>query len=213
MSKGRDAIDTIIGYYYQFDYYILQLLNLSKDTDTVTIEGIEDVDISEDGILKAIQCKYYAKTEYNHSKIASPIRLMLKDYALRKRDGRKLISYMLYGHYESGHEKYPKIFDIDFLKSNICTYTQNKVKHTLYTELNLDDSQLEEFLNLLVVDINAKSYEEQEKQIFTQMCKIFKCDMFEAEYYYYNNALRIVKDIATEQAEKKRVLSKHEFFV
>ena len=91
MSKGRDAIDTIIGYYYQFDYYILQLLNLSKDTDTVTIEGIEDVDISEDGILKAIQCKYYAKTEYNHSKIASPIRLMLKDYALRKRDGRKLI--------------------------------------------------------------------------------------------------------------------------
>ena len=211
MSKGRDAIDTIIGYYYQFDYYILQLLNLSKDTDTVTIEGIEDVDISEDGILKAIQCNYYAKTEYNHSKIASPIRLMLKDYALRKRDGRKLISYMLYGHYESGHEKYPKIFDIDFLKSNICTYTQNKVKHTLYTELNLDDSQLEEFLNLLVVDINAKSYEEQEKQIFTQMCKIFKCDMFEAEYYYYNNALRIVKDIATEQAEKKRVLSKHEF--
>ena len=211
MSKGRDAIDTIIGYYYQFDYYILQLLNLSKDTDTVTIEGIEDVDISEDGILKAIQCKYYAKTEYNHSKIASPIRLMLKDYALRKRDGRKLISYMLYGHYESGHEKYPKILDIDFLKSNICTYTQNKVKHTLYTELNLDDSQLEEFLNLLVVDINAKSYEEQEKQIFTQMCKIFKCDMFEAEYYYYNNALRIVKDIATEQAEKKRVLSKHEF--
>lgn len=211
MSKGRDAIDTITGYYYQFDYYILQLLNLSKDTDTVTIEGIEDVDISEDGILKAIQCKYYAKTEYNHSKIASPIRLMLKDYALRKRDGRKLISYMLYGHYESGHEKYPKIFDIDFLKSNICTYTQNKVKHTLYTELNLDDSQLEEFLNLLVVDINAKSYEEQEKQIFTQMCKIFKCDMFEAEYYYYNNALRIVKDIATEQAAKKRVLSKHEF--
>ena len=81
----------------------------------------------------------------------------------------------------------------------------------MYTELNLDDSQLEEFLNLLVVDINAKSYEEQEKQIFTQMCKIFKCDMFEAEYYYYNNALRIVKDIATEQAEKKRVLSKHEF--
>lgn len=211
MSKGRDAIDTITGYYYQFDYYILQLLNLSKDTDTVTIEGIEDVDISEDGILKAIQCKYYAKTEYNHSKIASPIRLMLKDYALRKRDDRKLISYMLYGHYESGHEKYPKIFDIDFLKSNICTYTQNKVKHTLYTELNLYDSQLEEFLNLLVVDINAKSYDEQEKQILTQMCKTFKCDMFEAEYYYYNNALRIVKNIATEQDAKKRILSKYEF--
>lgn len=75
MSRGRDAIDTITGYYYQFDYYILQLLNLTKDTDTVIIEGVEDVDISEDGIQKAVQCKYYAKTEYNHSIIASPIRL------------------------------------------------------------------------------------------------------------------------------------------
>ena len=201
MSRGRDAIDTITGYYYQFDYYILQLLNLTKDTDTVTIEGVEDVDISEDGILKAVQCKYYAKTEYNHSIIASPIRLMLKDYALRKRDSRKLISYMLYGHYESGHEKYPEKLDIDFLKSNICTYTHNEVKHMLYTELNLNDSQLEEFLNLLVVDINAKSYEEQEKQILSQICKTFKCDMFEAEYYYYNNALRILKNIATEKIE------------
>ena len=211
MSRGRDAIDTITGYYYQFDYYILQLLNLTKDTDTVIIEGVEDVDISEDGIQKAVQCKYYAKTEYNHSIIASPIRLMLKDYALRKRDSRKLISYMLYGHYESGHEKYPEKFDIDFLKSNICTYTHNKVKHVLYTELNLNDSQLEEFLNLLVVDINAKSYEEQEKQILSQICKTFKCDMFEAEYYYYNNALRILRNIATEQDVKNRVLSKHMF--
>ena len=211
MSRGSDAIDTLTGYYYQFDYYILQLLNLTKDTDTVTIEGVEDVDISEDGILKAVQCKYYAKTEYNHSIIASPIRLMLKDYALRKRDSRKLISYMLYGHYESGHEKYPEKLDIDFLKSNICTYTHNEVKHMLYTELNLNDSQLEEFLNLLVVDINAKSYEEQEKQILSQICKTFKCDMFEAEYYYYNNALRILKNIATEQDVKNRVLSKHMF--
>ena len=81
----------------------------------------------------------------------------------------------------------------------------------LYTELNLNDSQLEEFLNLLVVDINAKSYEEQEKQILSQICKTFKCDMFEAEYYYYNNALRILKNIATEQDVKNRVLSKHMF--
>lgn len=45
MSRGRDAIDTITGYYYHFNYYILQLLNLTKDTDTVTIEGVEDVDM------------------------------------------------------------------------------------------------------------------------------------------------------------------------
>jgi hypothetical protein len=37
MAKGRDAVDTIKGYYYQFDYFILQLINLINDTDTVMI--------------------------------------------------------------------------------------------------------------------------------------------------------------------------------
>lgn len=53
------------------DYFVLQLINLTNETDIVTIEGIEDVDItSEDGLV-AIQCKYCEKTEYNHSVIAS----------------------------------------------------------------------------------------------------------------------------------------------
>ena len=73
MAKGRDAIDTITGYYYQFDYYILQLLDLAGENDTVTIEDIEDVDILKENELTAIQCKYYDKTEYNHSIIAKPI--------------------------------------------------------------------------------------------------------------------------------------------
>jgi hypothetical protein len=40
MAKGRDTIDTITEYYYQFDYYILQLTGLTNENDTVTIEGI-----------------------------------------------------------------------------------------------------------------------------------------------------------------------------
>lgn len=35
MVKERDAIDTIMGYYYQFDYYILQLIGLTNENDTV----------------------------------------------------------------------------------------------------------------------------------------------------------------------------------
>lgn len=40
----RDAVSTIRGYFYQFDYSILQVLQLERDTDTICIEGIEDVD-------------------------------------------------------------------------------------------------------------------------------------------------------------------------
>lgn len=115
MARGRDAVDTITGYYYQFDYYILQLIGLSNDNDTVTIEGIEDVDISDENELIAVQCKYYAKTEYNHSVIAKPIRLMLKDYVSRTPQ-KKNIRYKLYGKYQSGHDKYPGTLNVDFAK-------------------------------------------------------------------------------------------------
>ncbi|MFR3411665.1 MAG: hypothetical protein ACLTS1_03755 [Coprococcus sp.] len=101
MARSRDAVDTIKGYYYQFDYFIFQLISLVNEEDTVTIEGIEDVDILEEKEMVAVQCKYYAKTEYNHSVIAKPIRLMLKDYVNRTPEKRK-IRYKLYGKYQSG---------------------------------------------------------------------------------------------------------------
>ena len=91
MVKGRDAVDAIRGYYYQFDYYILQLLKAQNASDEITLEGIEDIDILSEKTLTAVQCKYYVKTEYNHSVIAPPIRLMLEDYVNRasKRTGMR----------------------------------------------------------------------------------------------------------------------------
>lgn len=75
MSQDRTAVDTITGYYYQFNFYTLKLLSLENLDDTVCIEAIEDVDIHTQGEITAVQCKYYAKTEYNHSVIAPAIRL------------------------------------------------------------------------------------------------------------------------------------------
>ena len=43
MTHARTAIDTIRGYYYQFDLYALQLLE--SDNEEITLEGIEDIDI------------------------------------------------------------------------------------------------------------------------------------------------------------------------
>lgn len=31
MARSRDAVDTIKGYYYQFDYFIFQLISLAKE--------------------------------------------------------------------------------------------------------------------------------------------------------------------------------------
>lgn len=210
MAKGRDAIDTITGYYYQFDYFILQLIMLSSDCDTVTIEGIEDVDILDENELTAIQCKYYAKTEYNHSVIAKPIRLMLKDYASRTQQKRN-IRYKLYGKYQSGQDKYPGSLSLEFAKKSLFTYTENKVVHVLHNELSLTDKEIEDFLSKVDVDINAEDYKVQQDNVIKGLEKIFQCSNFEAEYYYYNNALRLVKEIATKQDVRDRIVSKREF--
>ncbi len=74
---NRSAVDTIKGYFYQFDFTIKKLLELSNETDSVAIERVEDVDLKTSSEEIAIQCKYYSKSEYNHSVIAKPIRFTL----------------------------------------------------------------------------------------------------------------------------------------
>lgn len=83
MNK-RDAVSTIRGYFYQFDYSILQVLQLERDTDTICIEGIEDVDINDDKNIVLHQCKCYEGTKYNHSEIKEAIPWMFKHFADNK---------------------------------------------------------------------------------------------------------------------------------
>lgn len=208
MSKSRAAIDTITGYYYQFDYYIRTLLEQQNDTATVCIEGIEDVDLETANETTAIQCKYYAKTEYNHSVIAKPIRLMLKHYSENSNKG---LQYRIYGFYSSGQGKLPDKIDIDFAKEHFFTYIENKVKHEEHKELNLTDDQLDTFLSHLHIDINAVAFSEQEKSISEKLQNLFNCKDFEAEHFYYNNALRLVKDLSIKQNEVERTISKADF--
>lgn len=94
MSK-RSATETILGYVYQFDYSILKILNLDDLDDSITVEGVEDVDIKTIYEEIATQCKFYAKTEYNHSIIAKPLRLML-DHFKQVKEGKKKQSNIIY---------------------------------------------------------------------------------------------------------------------
>lgn len=207
----RTAIDTIKGYFYQFDYAIVRLLELTIDTDTIIVEGIEDVDVNTATEETAVQCKYYAKTEYNHSVIAKPIRLMLDHYKEVKNGTKQKINYKLYGHFKSGQNKLSLPIDSMFLKDNFLTYTGNKVKHYHHTKLVLNDADLEDFLSLLTIDISALDYKTQLSNISTLLIQQFGCNEFEAEHFYYNNAIKVIKGIAVEGDIAKRKISKSDF--
>ena len=211
MSQDRTAVDTITGYYYQFNYYTLKLLSLENLDDTVCIEAIEDVDIHAQGKITAVQCKYYAKTEYNHSVIAPAIRLMLSHFK-ENPSTRNTLTYKLYGHFETGQRKLSSnSISIEFLKNKFLSYTKDGVKHKHHIELGLSDAELQQFVNHLYVDVNAAEFSTQEKEIITTLKSMFHCNLFEAEYYYYNNTLRVIKQLATEQDITKSSISKRNF--
>lgn len=210
MSK-RDAIDTITGYFYQFDYTIFKILELTNPDNLITIEGIEDIDVNSINEETAIQCKYYSKTEYNHSIIAKPIRLMLNHFKEVKLGSKTPVKYYLYGHYKKGQEKLVNPITIDFLKESLLTYTKDKIIYYHYTDLHLTDKDLEDFLSNLTVDINAVDYVTQLDSIFNTLTDVFQCSKFEAEHYYYNNALKVIKELATQNDIANRKISKKEF--
>lgn len=54
--SNREAIDTITGYFYQFDKTILELLSLENDLESICIEGIEDIDVIGADSTSAVQC-------------------------------------------------------------------------------------------------------------------------------------------------------------
>ncbi|MCP4119658.1 MAG: hypothetical protein GY737_30510 [Desulfobacteraceae bacterium] len=209
--SDRSATDTIKGYFYQFDYSIEKILSLSGDNDEITVEGVEDIDIETSTERTAIQCKYYSKSEYNHSVIAKPIRLMLSHFKEVKNGAKPQIKYHLYGHYKSGQDKLSLPVDVSFLKEKILTYTKAKTKIEEHNILGLSDEELQEFLDLLSIDINAKNYINQFDNILTLFMGIYSCDKFEAEYYYYNNALNEIRKVAIENDVENRKIKKSYF--
>lgn len=206
MATTRDAIDTIKGYYYQFDYTILKIIE-SNDNSTITIEGIEDVDISSTDEESAIQCKYYAGTEYNHSVIGKPIRLMLEHFA-RHRDSK--LKYMIYGFYSKGQDKMPKEVTIDFAKKHFFTTKTKGEKKELHKILKLTDDDLGLFIEKLSIDINALSFEKQNEKILLCLSDYFSCSKIEAEHYY-NNSLRIIRRLSIQPLKENRTITKSQF--
>lgn len=214
--SNREAIDTITGYFYQFDKSILELLKQDDDKASICIEGIEDIDVVSADETSAIQCKYHAKTDYNHSVIKKPITLMLRHFAENKNGG---IKYHLYGHYKSGHEKFTNL-TIESLKTNFLTYRKTEkdeqykkvsVTYLVHEELNLSDENLNFFLGLLTVNIRAPSFEDQYQEIIDTIKLNLKVSDVEAELYHYNSALKLVRNLSIKQTSDERTTTKSDF--
>ncbi|SQI39231.1 Uncharacterised protein [Leminorella richardii] len=207
----RSAVDTIRGYFYQFDLTILSILKLTSLDESVEIECTEDIDIRTATDVTATQCKYYAKTEYNHSVIKDAIKHMVSHFKETLSGTKPKIFYSIYGHYASGQEKLDVEINVDFLKKHFLTYTKEKITYHHHQDLQLTDADLEEFLNRLTINIRAVEFNTQFQEVIDILQTIFKTKQFSAEYFYYNNALAVIRELSIEAVQKNRSITKKEF--
>ncbi|HBN9632405.1 TPA: hypothetical protein L4Q87_000402 [Pseudomonas aeruginosa] len=207
----RSAVDTIRGYFYQFDLSILSVLRLASLDDSVEIECIEDIDIRTATDVTATQCKYYAKTEYNHSVIKDAVKHMVSHFKESLAGTKPKVLYSIKGHYASGQEKLDDGIDVEFLKKHFLTYTKEKVTYCHHIELGLSDAELEEFLKRLSIDVRAKEFDEQFREVVETLQAIFGGSSFSAEYFFYNNALAVIREMSVNAAPADRSITKREF--
>lgn len=207
----RSAVDTIRGYFYQFDLSILSVLQLASLDDSVEIECIEDIDIRTATDITATQCKYYAKTEYNHSVIKDAVKHMVSHFKESLAGTKPKVLYSIKGHYASGQEKLDGGIDVEFLKKHFLTYTKEKVTYCHHIELGLSDAELEEFLKRLSIDVRAKEFDEQLREVVETLQTIFGGSSFSAEYFFYNNALAVIREMSINAAPADRSITKREF--
>src|SRR3546814_488172 len=130
---------------------------------------------------------------------------MLAHYKAGLTAGRPPIQYQLSGHFASGQDKLVLPFDIGFLKTNFLTTASKDKTVKKHEELGVSDAELEGFLKLLSIDVNAVKFEDQFQAIIESLVKQFGCSPFAAEFFYYNSALRVIKELAIEPDEALRV--------
>lgn len=207
----RSATATIKGYFYQFDQTIVRLLEGSKDA-SVTVEGIEDIDLDDGNDSAFVQCKYYEGVEYNHSVIKEAVIHMLRHFHEAGCQSDQAFRYRLYGHYKSGHHKLTLPLTDDLLKANFLTYKQDKVEHRVYEELGITEPQLTAFLSLLDINVNALAYDAQQTKLLELLkSEISGCSDVDAKAFYYPNAINVIQGLAIQADVAKRKITKQNF--
>ena len=204
---SRDAIDTIRGYFYQFNKSIFEILSQTDENTQITIEGVEEIDLKDGNTNTFIQCKYYSGQEYNHSIIKDAIILFLLHF-IKNKDAD--VNYHLYANFNSGQHKLPSSLNIQFVKDNFLTYTSKKVKHVVYEENSISDKNIEKFINKLNLDINALSYEQLEVDIINAFKKVTNLDVKLLDFYSLK-AQSIIKQLATSKNIDDRKITKKDF--
>jgi hypothetical protein len=204
----RSADAALLGFHYQLDKTLFEILSQESETTRVTVEGVEDIDVESDGQYVAIQCKYLEAQSPTPSAVREALSLMLKEY---KKLPLRPWSFVLYAHFGGSSEK-ALDFSVTGLKA-ILTHktgkgTTTKI-HRIHEDLSVSDLELEAFSRCFALK-HGDSFEIQRKALLALIVKSFSVSSSEASEFIYGKALSLVLELATSPSSSDRVVTKSE---
>ncbi|MDP2309511.1 MAG: hypothetical protein Q8P18_26045 [Pseudomonadota bacterium] len=212
----RAANATIKGYWYQFDKAILELLGAAA-TATVTLEGIEDVDVLENGETRTIQCKFHEGTTYSKSPLRAAVLPMFETYLDRSRAGLPSLRFQAYTHFKNrdpGEWKPTRDEFKDILiedkrhREKDGTIRRETIDHQ--TRLGATDFDIDAFVALCTFQF-ALSFQDHRAKLISSLRAVFNCNEDDAKFLYYNAALGEVVRLSSAPSVGERTVARRDF--
>jgi len=213
----REATATIRGYSYQFDASILAVLAANADED-VTVEGVEDFDISTATQDTHGQVKYYEAQKLTDAKLRDAVLPMLKGFLSYPPEKRERKRYILYGHFKET-PTYPPV-DLavlkrilvqgSFLKEAGDDTKRKKVETNLQLELKASDADLADFAARFEIKI-TEPIEEHRARVVANLAEAQRVTKVEAEGYTYPSAFTAMAALSMERSRESRTITRKVF--
>lgn len=140
---GRVADSTIKGFMYQFNLTLNQILKASDDI--IKVEGIvEDIDVSFNDHVTAIQCKYHEEQQkFQWSTVYKPILQMMKTFCMMDRGlDIKFILYAYFPNEKEGKKLLNEKQMENILKTDNIEYICDYIAYLM----KIENAQIEQLL-------------------------------------------------------------------
>lgn len=202
-KMSREADYTIQGFLYQFNKTALAILT-SQDGDTITVEGvIEDIDVSSNSSVTAIQCKYHEANEsFSDSDLYKPLLQMLSHYASNQSEN---IHYLLFAYFPQ--DSCQDVF-VDKGVLEKAMRSKNK-KYVKYIEKIPSDINLDSFMDRFEFEIGP-SYDDMTEQVCEKLMEN-GIDKDDIDTLSYPNAIQMVATLSIKHDSVERQLTKKQF--
>jgi hypothetical protein len=202
----RTAIDAIQGYLYQFHKTIFEIL-VSGSSEILTVEGFEDIDITNSDSTKLIQCKYHeSKTKFTLSDIYKPVILMLHHFIENRASNYE---YILFAHFpnEALGNKIVDKSDIEIILSTENEKLKTKAELVKSSGINVDD-----FLALFTFEIgqSISDLADNTQKVLLSELNGF-CSDEDIKSIFYPNSIQKIANLSIQRSVAKRNISKMEF--